>query len=203
MKTIVLCLALLIPSMLSAAPVSKPSESPAPASKDVPKKPIEIIELYSIYCGGCFYWEQNLIPELKTKLKEKNITFKQAHMPFMGKFSNEASTALAMTEGTPLYNPVKADLFKRIHIDRKGDWPSEAEFFKTLEQAGLSKKEYDQNKMGPVVTKSLADWGGYAKSAKAVPAFLLNGKFPIETKGVKTADDFMKRVDDAIKTHVQ
>lgn len=207
MKTIVLCLALLIPSMLSAAPVinstKEPSAPSTPSKKEASNKPVEIVELYSVYCGGCFYWEQNLIPELKTKLQEKNIAFKQAHMPFMGNFSKEASTALAMTEGTPLYDRVKAELFKRIHVDRKGDWPSEAEFFKSLEQAGLTKKEYEKNKMGPVVTKNLADWGTYAKSAKAVPTFLLDGKYPIETKGVKTADDFMKRVDDAIKTHAQ
>ena len=190
MKTImlVLCLALLIPSMLSAAPVSKSTKANPPA------KPAEIVELYSIYCGGCFYWEKTLIPELKTKLKERNITFKQAHMPFMGKFSREASAALAMTENTPLYDTVKADLFKRIHIDRKNDWPSEAEFFKTLEQAGLNQKEYEKNKNGPVVLKTLADWGGYAKSAKAVPTFLLNGKYPIDTKGIKTVDDFLTRV---------
>lgn len=194
MKTIVLCFALLIPSMLSAAPLSKSSKANPPA------KPAEIVELYSIYCGGCFYWEHHLIPDLKTRLKEKNILFKQAHMPFMGKFSREASIALAMTEGTPLYDKVQEALFKRIHVDHKGDWPSEAELFKTLEQAGLSKKEYEQNKNSPVVLKTLADWGVYAKSAKAVPTFLLNGKYPIDTKGIKSVDDFLARVDVILKT---
>ena len=197
MKTIVLCLALLIPSMLSAAPLLKPSQESS--AQKSPAKPVEIIELYSVYCGGCFYWEQNLIPELKTKLKEKNITFKQAHMPFMGKYSNEASTALAMTEGTPLYDKVKTELFKRIHVDRKGHWPSEAEFFTSLQQAGLSKKEYEQNKNGPVVLKSLADWKVFAQSAKAVPTFLLNGQYPIDTKGIKSVDDFMVRIETTLR----
>ena len=197
MKTIVLCLVLLTPSVLSAAPLSKSSKGNPPA------KPAEIVELYSIYCGGCFYWEQNLIPELKVKLQEKNITFIQAHMPFMGKYSTEASTALAITEGTPLYERVKSALFKRIHIDRKGDWPSEAEFFKTLEQAGLGKKKYDENKMGPVATKTLLDWRAYARSAKSVPMFLLDGKYPVDTKGVKTVDDFINRVNNTMKAHVQ
>lgn len=209
MKTIVLCFALLIPSLLSAAPVSNSANKASALSTqdNAQEKPVEVVEVYSIYCGGCFYWEQSLIPELKKTFKEHNITFRQAHMAFMGKFAKEASTALAITEGTPLYDPVKAALFKRIHVDRKGDWPSGAEFFKTLEQAGLSKKEYDQNKMSPVVTKTLADWGTYAKSVKAVPTFLLNGKYPINTKGIKTAKDFMERLDSTIqtetKTHTQ
>lgn len=195
MKTIVLFFALLIPSVLSAAPLSESSKTPLPAEAT------KIVELYSIYCGACFYWEQKMIPELKEKLKEKNIIFKQAHMPFMGKFSKEASTALAMTEGTPLYDKIKSDLFQQVRANGRNDWPSEAAFFKTLEQAGLSQKEYEQNKNGPVVLKTLADWGAYAKSTNSVPAFLLNGKYPIDTKGVKTVDDFLARVDAALKTH--
>lgn len=199
MKTIVLYLALLMPAVLSAAPVSKLSETSSPL------KPTEIVELYSIYCGGCFYWEKNLIPELKVRLKEKNIIFKQAHMSFMGKYSKEASTALAMTEGGPLHEPVKAALFKRIHVDRKGDWPSEAKFFKSLENAGLSKKEYDQNKMSPVTTKNLLDWENYAQSkqVKAVPTFLLNGEYPIDTKNIKSADDFLARIEATLKAHLE
>ena len=197
MKTITLLLSLLLPVCLAAAPTSSPEK----VSASVSSEPPVIVELFSIYCRACFSWDQHNIPELKKKLKEYDIGFRQAHSSsFGGKYSTQISTVLAMLEGTPRYDPVKKALFERIHLEHKGDWKSDTEFFATLKKAGVTEQEYQNEKHGPVTLKTLADWGTSSDLTDSIPSFLLNGKYKISAKGVKSMDEFVERIKQAIKS---
>lgn len=195
MKRIMLLLALLVPALVLAAPVKKPESKVEPASRP------ELIELFSIYCGICHMWDQKYIPELKQKLRARNISFQQAHTPFMGQYSLQISTALAITADSERFDALKRILYKRIHVEKKGDWSSDKEFFASLGEAGLSEKEYNQNKNNMMVLKKLSDWKKWANSVNAIPSFLLDGKHPVSSKGVKNMDEFVERVEKAIKEH--
>lgn len=193
MKKITLLLALTVPFFVFAAS-TEPQENKTSASSQH-----ELIELFSVYCGACKMWDKKFIPELKEKLKAKNIGFKQAHTPFMGKYPGKISTALAITAETDRFDSLKSTLFDHIHKDRKGDWPSEKELFATFEKAGLSEKEYNQNKNNMLVLKQLSDWKNWSSSVNSIPTFLLDGKHPISAKGMKDIDDFVARIEEAIK----
>ena len=195
MKRIILLLALLVPVLVLAAPEKKSEEKVEPASHH------ELIELFSVYCGACYMWDQQYIPELKEKLKARNISLQQAHTPFMGKYSTQISTALAITADSERFNSLKQVLFKRIHVDRKGDWPSDKDFFASLDEAGLSEKDYNQNKNNMMVLKKISDWKKWAESVNAIPSFLLDGEHPISSKGMQNMDEFVERIEKAIKDH--
>lgn len=213
--TLILSLALVQQSL--AAPAgqrSLPSESKLPKNKETAtKEPYEpdihylvldqfpvsseptVTELFSIYCPGCYRWEKGALGTLKENLAKSRIEFKQAHMFFMGKYGKQATTALAMTQGTELYEPVKDALFKKIQVERKRDWKNDDDFFNTLSKAGLTRKAFEQQQSGPValknpiVLKREEDWNKYAGSIKTVPSFVVNNRYLIKTSSVKNFDE--------------
>ncbi|USE38461.1 hypothetical protein [Endozoicomonas sp. SCSIO W0465] len=148
-----------------------------------------VTKLFSIYCGGCYQWEKGPLIPLKDWLAQQNIEFKQAHMDFMGAYAKQASMALAMTQGTPRHNPVKQALFSRIHVERKGDWRNDAEFFQTLEKAGLKQSDFEANQNNLMVMNTVLDWNRYGEYVHAVPSFMVNNRYLINMGSLKSHDD--------------
>ncbi|MGB1271888.1 MAG: thioredoxin domain-containing protein, partial [Endozoicomonas sp.] len=148
-----------------------------------------VTELFSIYCGGCYRWEKKALGTLKENLAKRKIEFKQAHMFFMGKYGKQATTALAITQGTELYEPVKNALFTKIHVERTGDWKNDDDFFSTLSKAGLPRKAFEQQQNGPVALKSVLDWNRYSGNIDAVPSFLVNNRYLLKTGSIKSFDE--------------
>lgn len=148
-----------------------------------------VTELFSIYCGGCYRWEKGPLVALKGWLGQQNIEFKQVHMSFMGAYGKQATMALAMTQGTPRYNSVKQALFNHIHVEHKGDWRDDADFFQTIEKAGLKQSDYEANQNNMMVMSIVLDWNRYGEYAHAVPSFMVNNRYLINTSSLKSYDD--------------
>ena len=151
--------------------------------------------MFSIYCPACYQWEKGPLKPLKSYLAQQNIEFKQAHMTFMGEYSKQATTALAMTQGTPLYAAVKQAFFNRIHVERKGDWGSDSEFFQTMKKAGLNQKDFEAQQSNLVVMKKVLDWNRYGKVVQSVPSFLVNNRYLINTGSIKSQDELNQLID--------
>ena len=148
-----------------------------------------VTELFSIYCGGCYQWEYSgPLSELKAWLKQHQFDFKQAHMTFMGNYAEQASTALAITQGTPRFDAVKKALFSHIHSERKGDWQNDEAFFQSIKAAGLSEKEFQSMKNSLPVAKTRMDWMRYAKYVKSVPSFIVNNRYLINMGSLKSRE---------------
>ncbi|WP_087113153.1 hypothetical protein [Parendozoicomonas haliclonae] len=148
-----------------------------------------VTELFSIYCGGCYQWEYGPLGSLQAWLSGQNIGFDQVHMEFMGDYARQASTALAMTQNTPQEASVKKALFGRIHEQRRGDWGSEKEFYQTLEQAGLTKADYDKKKRSLATRKRLMAWNRYADHVTSVPSFMVNNRYLINMGSLSSYDE--------------
>ncbi|WP_422468429.1 thioredoxin domain-containing protein, partial [Endozoicomonas sp. ALC013] len=148
-----------------------------------------VTELFSIYCGGCYQWEKGPLITLKSWLSQQDIEFKQAHMNFMGAYAKQATLALAMTQGTPRHNAVKQALFSRLHVERKGDWRNDAEFFQTLEKAGLKQSDFEANQNNLLVMRTVLDWNQYGEHVHAVPGFMVNNRYLINMGSLKSHDE--------------
>ncbi len=201
MKTLVLALTLFfIPLITQASPVNKKQGAVSFADhyevlegRARSKTPI-VSEMFSVYCAGCFLWEQQRIQDLKKTLKEKKIAFEQGHADFMGRFGEQATLALAIALHTNNYHQLKQHMFERLHKQRK-DWTSDSDFFATLQLAGITKKEFDLYKGSMFVQKTLADWRNLQQSLHAVPAFIVNNKYLIKPQGLKSTDDFVEVIE--------
>ena len=207
MKTLMLALSLLlIPAFGQAAPVTKDVKKDKDPFRDnyevlegrTKSKTPMVTEMFSVYCGGCYMWEQKTLPELKGKLKEKKIPFEQGHVSFMGKYGEQATKAMAVALHTNHYDELKTLMFERIHKSRK-DWSSDADFFATLKSAGISEKVYKDYQNSVFVLKSLQDWGELQKSIQAVPSFIVNNKYLIKSQGLKSNEQFIELIEYLIK----
>lgn len=154
-----------------------------------PDKTPTVTELFSVYCPGCFKWESGPLIPLKAWLTQQNIDFRQAHMSFMGNYAKQASTAMAMTQGTPKQNAVKQALFNHLQVERKGDWRSDADFFATLEKAGLTQSDYQSMQNSLTTMNTIMEWQRYARVVNAVPAFIVNNRYLINMASLKSQDD--------------
>ncbi|WP_257264394.1 thioredoxin domain-containing protein [Endozoicomonas sp. ONNA2] len=148
-----------------------------------------LTELFSIYCGGCYQWEKGPLITLKGWLSQQDIVFKQAHINFMGTYAKQATLALAMTRGTPRHNAVKQALFHRLHVERRGDWRNDADFFQTLEKAGLKQSDFEANQNNLMVMRTVLDWNQYGEHVQAVPGFMVNNRYLINMGSLKSHDD--------------
>ncbi|WP_257283801.1 thioredoxin domain-containing protein [Endozoicomonas sp. SESOKO1] len=148
-----------------------------------------VTKLFSIYCGGCYQWEKGPLIPLKSWLAQQNIEFRQVHMDFMGAYGKQASMALAMTLGTPHHDSVKQALFNRLHVERKGDWRNDKDFFLTLEAAGLKQSDFEANQNNLMVMRKVLDWKQFGDYVHAVPSFMVNNRYLINMGSLKSYDD--------------
>ncbi|OED48109.1 hypothetical protein ACH42_02655 [Endozoicomonas sp. (ex Bugula neritina AB1)] len=157
-----------------------------------------VTEMFSIYCGGCYMWEQRTLTELKTKLAQKNIPFQQGHVNFMGQYGEKVTIALAIAQQTQHYDALKRIMFERIQKKRK-DWSSDVDFFSTLQSTGFSEEDYNRHKSSMFVLKTLSDWQELQQSIQTVPSFIVNNKYLIKSQGIKSTDQFVELIEYLIK----
>ena len=148
-----------------------------------------LTEMFSIYCSHCYQWEYGPLKDMKSWLKKERIDFQQAHMTFMGSFAKQATTALAITQGTPTYANVKKALFSHLHKKNAGDWRSENDFFETLASAGLTKADYNAKENSLLVDMTLMQWSQYGNYINAVPGFMVNNRYLININSLKSYDE--------------
>ena len=148
-----------------------------------------VTELFSVYCPGCYMWESGPLTPLKAWLGQNDIDFRQAHMSFMGNYARQASTALAMTAGTPKYDAVKQALFNHLQVERKGDWRSDADFFATLDKAGLAESDYKSLQNSLPTMQTILVWNRYARVVHSVPAFVVNNRYLINMSSLKSHEE--------------
>jgi len=151
-------------------------------------------EVFSVYCAGCYYWDQNIVPDLKAKLKEKKVDFEQTHASFMGRYGEKATQALAIALRSNQFDALKKQMFERIQGQRK-DWSSDADFFATLQAAGMSEDTFKTNQNNMFVLATLNKWKNMQDSLSAVPSFIVNNKYLVKPEGLKGKDEFFEVVD--------
>jgi len=190
-KNTVLALLLIFPVVAAAAGVTTYQEGKHYTVLNglEPDKKPSVTELFSVYCPGCFMWESGPLTPLKEWLGKNDIDFRQAHMSFMGNYARQATTALAMTSGTPKYDAVKQALFNHLQVERKGDWRNDADFYATLDKAGLKESDYKSLQNSLPTMQTILGWNRYARQVSSVPAFIVNNRYLINMSSIKSHEE--------------
>lgn len=154
-----------------------------------------LTEVYSVYCGHCYKWENKLISTVKDEMAEKNIDFKQAHIAFVADYGDKISKALLVADRMGEKKAVKDALFSAIHEDKIGDWKSDEQFFATLAKVGLTQEEFEKGVTSADVQKKFDLWEDYEKTIPSTPSFIVNGQYMIQMDSLESFDQFFALID--------
>ena len=148
------------------------------------------------------------------KALPSGVEYKVFHLSTKGKYGVQASelfaTAIAKdnASGKSIMDPssntykVKMAYYKAYH-DKKERWDAGADaFLKTgLDASGLTKIDLDAGKSNSAVQEMLKNWDQSLEIAKVqgVPAFVVNGKYLVMTKSIKSVDGFSKLIEELLK----
>ena len=171
--------------------------------KTIPDAQGTLIKVFSYDCPFCYRYDKAVTPTVMQKLGH-SIEFEPIHLETKGKYGVAASELFAVlihkdqANGTSLFDD--KSLFKKAKMayynayhDKKERWDGGVDdFLKTgLDAAGISKAEFEKDKADPNVQAMVTRWQDYAYDVakiQGVPAFVVNGKYLIYTKSIRSID---------------
>ena len=171
--------------------------------KTIPDAQGTLIKVFSYDCPFCYRYDKAVTPAVMQKLGN-SIEFEPIHLETKGKYGVAASELFAVlihkdqANGTSLFDD--KSLFKKAKMayynayhDKKERWDGGVDdFLKTgLDAAGISKAEFEKDKADPNVQAMVTRWQDYAYDVakiQGVPAFVVNGKYLIYTKSIRSID---------------
>ncbi|QPB41604.1 thiol:disulfide interchange protein DsbA [Rodentibacter haemolyticus] len=162
----------------------------------------EVIEFFSFYCPHCYSFEMEYkIPQQVKDGLPKEVAFKQYHVNFLGRQSENLTRAWALAMALGAEDKVKAPLFEAAQKDRLTSMEDIRAIF--LDN-GISAEQFDGGinsfAVNGLVNKQVnaADKFG----VRGVPDFYVNGKFRVNPEGLNY-DDFVKDYVDTVKGLLQ
>ncbi|MEZ8149222.1 thiol:disulfide interchange protein DsbA/DsbL [Enterovibrio norvegicus] len=163
---------------------------------DLPKtQSPTVTEFFSFYCPHC-YKSEGLMEELKKKIPE-NATFQKSHVSFMGgnmgKALSKAYATAVMLDAEDAMVPV---IFNRIHLLQKPP-RDEAEVRQMFIDEGVDAKKFDgtYNSFAVNAMANRFDKGFNDSGLRGVPAVIVNGKYHVTPKTIKSTDDYFALVN--------
>ncbi|RXJ72166.1 thiol:disulfide interchange protein [Veronia nyctiphanis] len=158
-----------------------------------------VTEFFSFYCPHCFR-NQALMDALEPKLPENTRIIKQ-HVSFMGgKMGPELSKALAAAELLKVDDTMIPVIFERIHSQRKPPRSAE-EVRQMFLDNGVDAKKFDGVINSFAVNSMVArfDKAFETTGLTGVPAVIVNGKYYLTPKTIKSLDEYVELVDFLLK----
>ncbi|WP_028024416.1 thiol:disulfide interchange protein DsbA/DsbL [Enterovibrio calviensis] len=154
-----------------------------------------VTEFFSFYCPHCNK-SQGLMEELKKQIPE-NATFLKNHVSFMGgnmgKALSKAYAASVMLDVEDKMVPV---IFNRIHLLQKPP-RSEEEVRQMFIDEGVDGDKFDgtYNSFAANAMANRFDKAFQASGLRGVPAVIVNGKYHVTPKTIKSTDDYFALVN--------
>lgn len=160
-----------------------------------------VTEFFSFYCPHCYRFEF-LAREIEGQLPE-GAKFEKSHVDFMRTTSTETqqalSRALVVAEKFNMGHKMVDAIFEHIH-KKKDTFSSEADIRALFEANGIEGKKFDDamksftvkgaaNKM-----KKMQDDLSNRSILSGVPMFIVNGKYKLLSKELKSKDDYLALV---------
>ncbi|MFD2179104.1 thiol:disulfide interchange protein DsbA/DsbL [Veronia pacifica] len=158
-----------------------------------------VTEFFSFYCPHCFR-NQALMNALEPRLPENTRVIKQ-HVSFMGgKMGPELSKALAAAELLKVDDKMIPVIFERIQTLRKPPRSAE-EIRQIFLDNGVDAKEFDgvYNSFAVNSMASRFDKAFESTGLTGVPAVIVNGKYYLTPKTIKSLDEYIELVDFLLK----
>lgn len=171
--------------------------------KTIPDAQGTLIKVFSYDCPFCYKYDKSVTPAVIQKLGD-SIKFEPFHLETKGKYGVAASQLFAVlmlkdeANGTSilddnsLFKKAKMAYYGAYH-DKKERWDGgENDFLKTgLDAVGMTKEEFDSAKTDPKVETLVKRWADNSYDVakiQGVPAFVVNGKYLIYTKNIRSVD---------------
>ncbi len=159
--------------------------------------PNQVTKVYSVNCPFCYKYDKSVTPGMVKNLPN-GVTFDAYHITTKPPLGNEKALVLAyaQTKSEKAFKAAKMAYYKHYHDDKihfaNGD---EAITF-GLKAAGLDKAGFDAAKNSPEVQELLKKWDQGVAVAKiqGIPAIVVNGKYLINTKSIRS----MKMLDELV-----
>ena len=143
--------------------------------KPIPNADKTLIKVFSYACPFCYKYDKAVTGPVSEKVKDI-VAFTPFHLETKGEYGKQASEVFAV-----LINKDKA----------AGISLFDANFIKTgLDAAGMSQADFEAALKEPAVQETLEKWKASYDVAKiqGVPAYVVNGKYLIYTKSIKSID---------------
>jgi predicted DsbA family dithiol-disulfide isomerase len=181
--------------------------------KPIPNAQNTLIKVFSYDCPFCYKYDKQVTPKLVPKLS-KGVEFRPFHLKTKGKYGVQGSELFAvlllkdkqsnvdLMSDKSLFKKAKMTYYNAYH-DKKERWDAGPDaYLKTgLDAVGMSKAEFDKEKNSPKVKALLKEWDASYEVAKVqgVPGFVVNGKYLIYTKNIKSVDSMLQLINELLK----
>ena len=182
----------------------------------IPNAENTFIKVFNYSCPFCFKYDKTVTPKVLEVL-DKNIEFKFYALKTKGAYGQEAADLVAVmsvldeeqgisgrevyTNKKSLVKKVKDALYIGYHKKRI-QWKSKDEFIDTgLKAASVSRAQYDKYLKDERAQKLLKAWEiSYSVGAvQGIPGFVVNGKYLIYTKSIRSIEGMAKLIEELNK----
>lgn len=162
----------------------------------------EVIEFFSFYCPHCYSFEMEY--KIPQKIKEglpEHATFKQYHVNFMGRQSENLTRAWALAMALGAEEKVKKALFDAAQADKLSSMDDIRQKFI---DSGVSAEQFDNGINSFLVNSLVNKQVNAAKhfEVRGVPDFYVNGKFRVNPEGL-SREDFINDYVNTVKGLMQ
>ena len=184
--------------------------------KPLPNAANTLIKVFSYDCPFCYKYDKTALPIIVLN-PPAGMTYRPFHLQTRGKYGVQSSELFAVllvkdqenglsdkevySEKSLLKKALTA--YYQAYHDKKERWDAGPEaFLQTgLDAVGMSKTEFDNAKNSPDVKALLNEWDASAQIAKiqGVPAFVVNGKYLIYTKSIKSVGSMLEIIKELAK----
>lgn len=175
----------------------------------IPNAKNTVIEVFSYACPFCYKYAK-FIPQIAKNLP-KNAEFKPFHLKQKGDYGELASQLFASLitkdkeKNIDIFSPdssfhkAESAYFEAYHKknNRWGAGKNPDSFLQTgLEASGISNAEFQDLLNNKATQDILKQWEASYEvaSIQGVPAFVVNGKYLIFTKNIKSLDDLENKI---------
>lgn len=182
-------------------------------AKPIPNAQNTLIKVFSYDCPFCYKYDKQVTPKLVPRLP-KDLQFRPFHLKTKGKYGVQGSELFAVLlvkdqekgltdkelySEKSLLKKAKMAYYTAYH-DKKERWDAGPDaYLKTgLDAVGMSRAEFDKEKNAPKVKALLKEWDASYDVAKVqgVPGFVVNGKYLIYTKNIKSVDSMLQLINE-------
>ncbi|WP_019209196.1 thiol:disulfide interchange protein DsbA/DsbL [Yersinia massiliensis] len=177
--------------------------------KPIPDANGTLIKVFSYDCPFCYRYDKGVTPVVMQQVSDI-VKFEPFHLETKGKYGVVASelfavlinkdqeSGISILDDNSLFKKAKFAYYTAYH-DKKERWDGgEDSFLKTgLDAVGMSKVDFEQAKLDPEVQARLKRWQEYAydiAKIQGVPAFVVNGKYLILTKSIRSVDSMAELI---------
>lgn len=182
----------------------------------IPNAENTLIKVFSYDCPFCYKYDKSVTPKVVDQLSA-DVTFRPFHLKTKGTYGELGTKLFAVllakdqanglsdkdiNGDKSLLKKAKMAYYEAYH-DKKERWDAgEEAFLKTgLDAVGMSKAEFEEGLNDPQAQALIAEWEASYEVAKiqGIPGFVVNGKYLIVTKSIKSVDGMLQLVNELLK----